>query len=68
MTFLVKGIGVCSRSMRCVNFLAPNSGLRGVPVGTAAKALRAKGLRPFFQARAPPTVKISHLKGSRRVI
>ena len=58
------GIGVCSRSrgMRCENLAAPNSGLRGVPVGTAAKALRANGLRPFFRRSAPVAVKMPHLK------
>ena len=57
------GIGVCNRSrgMRWENLAAPNSGLRGVPVGTAAKALRANGLRPFFKASAPDAVKIPHL-------
>ncbi len=39
--------------MRCENFAAPKSGLRGVPVGTSAKALRAKGLRPFLQTSRP---------------
>ena len=48
----VMGIGVCScsRGMRWVNLAAPNSGLRGVPVGTSAKALRANGLSPFLNA------------------
>ena len=61
----VSGIGVCScsRGIGCENFCAPNSGLSGVPVGMAAKALRANGLRPFLHTstagredapRAPP--------------
>jgi len=47
--------------MRWLNFAALNKGLRGVPVGIAAKALRANGLSPFFKASAPVTVKIPHL-------
>src|SRR5262245_16462619 len=54
--------------MRCVNFCAPNKGLRGAPVGTCAKALVANGLKPFFKANRPLAVKIPHLYRSRRVI
>src|SRR5262245_9892588 len=54
--------------MRCVNFCAPNKGLRGAPVGTCAKALVANGLKPFFKASRPLAVKIPHLYRSRRVI
>jgi hypothetical protein len=44
-----------------------NSGLRGVPVGTWANALRANGLKPFFRVRKPPLV-TAPLYRSRRVI
>jgi hypothetical protein len=59
----VSGIGVCSasRGMRTENFCALNSGLRGTPVGIAAKALRTNGFSPFFHARNPPAVKMPHL-------
>ena len=61
----ISGTGVCSasRGIAWVNFCAPNSGLRGVPVGTllSAKALGANGLRPFFSASAPVAVKMPHL-------
>ena len=43
------------------NFAAPYSGLRGVPVGTAANALRTSGLSPFLAASSPAVVKIPHL-------
>jgi hypothetical protein len=61
-------IGFCTtaRGIRVWNFFAPNRGLRGVPVGTAAKALVAKGLSPFLLASNPPAVKSPHLKRSRR--
>ena len=45
-----------ARGMACVNFRAPNVGLGGVPVAASAKALRAKGLRPFFKASRPAPV------------
>src|SRR5262249_13508135 len=45
----------------------PNSGLRGTPVGTAAKALFAKGLSPFLQTSAPPAVKMPQRMRSRRL-
>ncbi len=68
--FLIKGMGVCvlSRGILKLNFVAVPRSLRGVPVGTAAKALRANGLRPFFRASAPVAVKMPHLTRSRRVI
>ena len=70
LAVLVSGIGVCScsRGMRWLNLAAPNSLLRGVPVGTSAKALRANGLSPFLQASNPVVVRIPHLKRSRLVI
>ena len=48
--------------------LVTNKGLAGVPVGTAAKAERANGLKPCFAARMPPEVNIPHLNKSRFVI
>src|SRR5215510_10914463 len=55
--------------MRDTNFLAPNRGLRGVPVGTlSAKALGASGLKPFLHTNMPPLVMMPHLMRSRRVI
>src|SRR5215510_3370855 len=65
------GVGVCSdsRGMGVKNFLAPNSGLGGVPVGTpSAKALGASGLKPFLHTRMPPLVMMPHLMRSRRLI
>src|SRR5262245_28435393 len=44
------------------------SGLRGVPVGTAAKALRANGERPFLHKSRPPAEKIPQRRRSRRLI
>src|SRR5215510_8452494 len=55
------GVSKSSRGIGAVNLRAVPNGLRGVPVGTAANALRANGLRPFFQARNPPAVKSPHL-------
>ena len=62
------GTGVCSwsRGRGVVNFSAPKRGLRGVPVGISAKALRANGLRPFLHTSNPPAVKAPHLMRSRR--
>jgi hypothetical protein len=60
--------GLQGKSRQGRGFWAPKSGLRGVPVGTAANALWANGLSPFFKASAPVAVNIPHLKRSRRVI
>ena len=38
----------------------------GAPVGTAAKALRARGLKPFLQASTPLAVKMPQRIKSRR--
>src|SRR5262249_7328624 len=51
-----------------LNLAAPNSGLLGVPVGTAAEALRASGESPFFKASPPAAVKMPHLLRTRRLI
>jgi hypothetical protein len=60
-SFLNNGRGCCttSRGMARENFKMPPSGLRGVPVGMAAKALRANGLRPFLHTSKPPAEKRS---------
>src|SRR5262245_833203 len=70
MTFVI-GTGCCRsrRGMRATNFLAPNKGLGGVPVGTlSAKALGANGLKPFLHTSTPPLVMMPHLMRSRRLI
>src|SRR5262245_2851045 len=62
------GVWSLRRGILWLNLVAVPSGLRGVPVGTSAKALRANGLSPFFRASAPVAVKMPHLTRSRRVI
>src|SRR5262249_50136059 len=47
---------------------AANSGIDGRPVGIAAYALGAKGLRPFFMTIVPAAVKSPILTKSRREI
>ena len=56
-----------ARGIAWVNGKAPNSGLRGAPVGTAANALLANGLRPCLSASPPTVVNTPHLKRSRRL-
>ena len=67
----VTGTGDCRfrRFSGWSNFLAPNSGLRGVPVGTLGKGAARQGAEsPFLHTSSPPEVKIPQRIRSRRVI
>src|SRR3954467_7098466 len=54
------------RGIGCVNGCTPNNGLGGAPVGIAAYALFAKGLKPLIGNRSPPAEITPHLIKSRR--